>query len=260
MLSAISPPSFNAPGCLDQILRKGSGNPPTQCYNEIKKPSGYRVNCSYSGHFFHSRSRLVDSGNEVQLLNKNLYSSAKCSHFYRLQQFRMGCPSKSGQNSRPMEGKSVRLAHQYKGANCSISCSATVSSQLLERSNTAVFRQYNSYCLLKLSRGTKSVQLSALATEMWYWCLERNIFLSAIHMPGLKNLFADPLSHPENLSTRWMLNRAVFRQIVAIYGLSDMDLFASALDHQVKRYVSWIEDPKTQAIGTFSVSWGGGIS
>ena len=30
--------------------------------------------------------------------------------------------------------------------------------------------------------GTKSVQLSALATEMWYWCLERNILLSAVHI------------------------------------------------------------------------------
>ena len=34
--------------------------------------------------------------------------------------------------------------------------------------------------------GTKSVQLSALATKMWYWCLERNILLSAVHIPGLE--------------------------------------------------------------------------
>ena len=41
---------------------------------------------------------------------------------------------------------------------------------------------------------TKSVQLSVLATEIWCWCLERNILLLAVHIPGLKNLFADPLS------------------------------------------------------------------
>ena len=106
--------------------------------------------------------------------------------------------------------------------------------------------------------GTKSVQLSALATEIWCWCLERSIYLSAIHIPGSKDLFAVPLSRLKNLSTEWMLNRAVFRQIVAIYGLPDVDLFASALNHQVKRYVSWIEDPRAQAIDAFSVSWGGG--
>ena len=67
------------------------------------------LNCSYS---INSRPGLVDSGNEVQLFKKNLYSPAKCSHFYRLQRFRMGCHSKSGQNSRPMELKSAGLAHQ----------------------------------------------------------------------------------------------------------------------------------------------------
>ena len=106
--------------------------------------------------------------------------------------------------------------------------------------------------------GTKSVQLSALAIEIWCWCLERTIYMSAIHIPGLKYLFADPLSRLKNLLTEWMLNRALFRQIVAIYGLPDIDLFASALNHQVKRCVSWIEDPRAQAIDAFSISWGGG--
>ena len=106
--------------------------------------------------------------------------------------------------------------------------------------------------------GIKSVQLSALATEIVCWCLERNILLSAVHIPGLNNLFVDPLSRLKDLSTEWMLNRAVFRQIVGIHGLPGIDLFASALNHQVKRYVSWIEDPRAQAIDAFSVSWGGG--
>ena len=40
MIQAISPPSFNALGCLDQILWKG-GTP--QCYNEIEKLGANRV-------------------------------------------------------------------------------------------------------------------------------------------------------------------------------------------------------------------------
>ena len=113
------------------------------------------LNCSYSGHSINSRSGMVDSENEVQLVKKNLYSPAKCSHFYRLQRFRMGCPSKSGQNSKAMERKSAGLAHQYKGANGGFSCSTAVSSQLPERSHTTAFRQYNRCCLLKSSRGDK---------------------------------------------------------------------------------------------------------
>ena len=110
---------------------------------------------------------------------------------------------------------------------------------------------------LNYQGGTKSVQLSALVTEMWYWCLEKNILLSAVHIPGLKNVFADALSCLKNLSTEWMLNRGIVRQILAIYSLPDMDLFASALNHQVKKHVSWIEDPKAQAMDAFSVNWGG---
>ena len=37
MIQAISPPSFNALGYLNQILWKKGGTPP-QCYNEIKSP------------------------------------------------------------------------------------------------------------------------------------------------------------------------------------------------------------------------------
>ena len=125
-------------------------------FKEVPKSLSVRLlSYSYSGHSFNSRSGLVDSGNEVQFFKKNLYSPAKCSHFYRLQQFRMGCNSRSCQNSRPMDRKSVGLAHQYRGANDSIFCSTGVSSQLPEQSHTAVFRQYNSCCLLKSSRGDK---------------------------------------------------------------------------------------------------------
>ena len=113
------------------------------------------LNCNYSGHSFNLKSRLVDSGNEVRLFKKNLYSPAKCSHFCGLQQFHMGCHLKSGQISVHMEGKSVRLAHQYKGADDNISCSAAVSSQLPKLPCTAVFRQYNSCCLLKSARRNK---------------------------------------------------------------------------------------------------------
>ena len=112
-------------------------------FKEVPKSLSIRLlNCGYSGHFFNSRSGLVDSGNGVQLFKKNLYSTAKCSHFHRLQRFRMGCHPKSGQNSRLMERKSGGLSHQYKGANGSISCSTAVSSQLSEQSRTAVFRQW----------------------------------------------------------------------------------------------------------------------
>ena len=106
---------------------------------------------------------------------------AKHSYFYRLQRFRMGCHSKSGQNSRLMERQSVGLAHQYKRANDSFSCSTAVIVRVhvqLSLDNTTAVAHLNH------QGGTKSVLLSALATEIWCWCLERSIYLSAIHIPG----------------------------------------------------------------------------
>ena len=123
------------------------------------------LNCGNFGHSFNSRSGLVDSGNEVQLYKKNLYPPAKYSNFYRLKRFRMGCHSKSGQNSRFMERTSVGLAHQYKRANGSFSRSTAVSSQLLECSRTAVFRQYNSCCLLNPLRAADFSAHPSRATE-----------------------------------------------------------------------------------------------
>ena len=52
---------------------------------------------------------------------------------------------------------------------------------------------------------------------------------SHTNIPGLKNLFADPLSSLKNLSIEWMLDRAAFHQIVVIYDLPDINLFTSAL-------------------------------
>ena len=39
--------------------------------------------------------------------------------------------------------------------------------------------------------GTRSPALSRLATQLWQWCLERNISLTAEHLPGMDNYIAD---------------------------------------------------------------------
>ena len=93
--------------------------------------------------------------------------------------------------------------------------------------------------------GTKSVTLSNLALEIWRWCLRKAIHISAVHVAGLLNIFADPLSRFQLLSTEWMRCKRIFRQIVAVYGCPQIDLFASSQNHQLKTYCSWIADPKS---------------
>ena len=64
--------------------------------------------------------------------------------------------------------------------------------------------------------GTKSVTHSNLASDIWRWCLRKAIHVSAVHVAGLLNMFADPLSCFQLLSTEWMLCKIIFQQIVAV--------------------------------------------
>ena len=156
-----------------------------------------------------------------------------------------------------MERQSVGLAHQYKELRA-----AFLVLQLLVpnyRNGHVQLPLDNTTAVAYLNHqggggGGISPAFSPCHRDMVLVPGKEHILVGHSHVPGLKNLFADPLSCLKNLSMEWMLNRAVFCQIVAIYGLPDIDLFASALNHQIKRYVSRIEDPRAQAIRAFSIS------
>ena len=157
-----------------------------------------------------------------------------------------------------MERKSVELAHQHKGANGSISCSTADSSQLPELSHTAVSGQYNSCCLLKSSKGDKiSPAFSPSHRDVVLVPGKEHPLVSSPHTRVTKFVCRPSLSSIKSFN-RMDAESSSFRQIVAIYGLPDLDLFASGLNHQVKRYVSSIEDPRAQAIHAFLVNWEGG--
>ena len=103
----------------------------------------------------------------------------------------------------------------------------------------------------------KSESCDRLANLIWNWCITRNIWLSAIYLPGRYNIVADTRSRKFNDNTEWMLNHEVFNNVVARYGMPDIDLFASRLNHQLPKYVSWETDPGAVAVDAFSLHWGG---
>ena len=45
--------------------------------------------------------------------------------------------------------------------------------------------------------GTRSPVLSNLAIQIWQWCLERNLSITAEHLHGVDNCVADEESHPQ---------------------------------------------------------------
>ena len=67
--------------------------------------------------------------------------------------------------------------------------------------------------------GIASLDLDMLACEIWNWCIQRNIFISAYFLPGSENLEADFCSRNFSDTTEFRLKREIFfetiRSIVA---------------------------------------------
>ncbi|KAK3106325.1 hypothetical protein FSP39_017740 [Pinctada imbricata] len=106
--------------------------------------------------------------------------------------------------------------------------------------------------------GGRKLALNDLTRNIWEWCIHRDIWLSAVHLPGVQNIHADRLSRKLNDDLEWMLNRKLFCQIATVFNLdlsNIVDMFASRLNHQVNQYVSFLPDPQAIAVDAFSIKW-----
>ena len=104
--------------------------------------------------------------------------------------------------------------------------------------------------------GTHSQNLSNLAIDLWEWCFQHQLVVSAQHLPGHLNVRADQESREINDSSDWKLNPTVFQALSKMWGPFQVDLFASRLTHQLPIFASWKPDPLAAYIDAFSVDWG----
>ena len=89
--------------------------------------------------------------------------------------------------------------------------------------------------------GCKSKECNALAQALWVWCMGRKIWLSA-----------DPGSRHFNDNIDWQLNKQIFDKIYPIWGVPDVDMFASMVSKQLPKYVSW--KPDSEAVMHFHMT------
>ena len=95
-----------------------------------------------------------------------------------------------------------------------------------------------------------------LAEEIWIYCTDQKIWLSAVHIPRKNNNTADYMSRLYNENTEWRLAPFVFQKIINLFKVTlEIDLFTSAFNHQVPKYISWNPDQEAFAIDAFSISW-----
>ena len=103
--------------------------------------------------------------------------------------------------------------------------------------------------------GTVSKELVNLTKDLWMWCLEKNIHITAQHFPGAQNFIADAESRLQTDRTDWKLNPCIFHKIQRIFGPLEVDLFATRLSAQCQRYFSWRPDPSAEATDAFLQVW-----
>ncbi|XP_071951900.1 uncharacterized protein [Antedon mediterranea] len=103
--------------------------------------------------------------------------------------------------------------------------------------------------------GTKSKKCNDLAKNLWEWCIQRNIWVTAVHLPGLQNIVADKMSRQFEDELEWKLDPKIFLKLNELQGQADIDLFASRLNTQLPKYVSWYPDPGAIDVDAFSLNW-----
>ena len=103
--------------------------------------------------------------------------------------------------------------------------------------------------------GTRSPVLSNLAIQLWQWCLERNLSITAEHLPGVDNVVADEESRVIQSTAEWQLHRPIFQQILECLGNCNIDLFATRLNAQLKQFVSWRPDPDSMGADALQLPW-----
>jgi ribonuclease HI len=104
--------------------------------------------------------------------------------------------------------------------------------------------------------GLKSSTLYLEVREILLWCKHQNITLMARHIPGKRNVLADKLSRPGRaISTEWMLDPQVFKQITRQTWIPLTDLFATRWNNQTPQFISPFPDQKALAVDALNLDW-----
>ena len=100
--------------------------------------------------------------------------------------------------------------------------------------------------------GSKSEKCNDMARGIWQWCIDRHIYISAEHIPGVLNKTADEESRNRNNSGEWSLSQDIFKLIVKHFKVTpSIDLFATRINFKVSRFVAWFPDPMASFINVF---------
>ena len=101
-----------------------------------------------------------------------------------------------------------------------------------------------------------SILCDLVVRDIWGFCIEREFWVSAAYIPGKLNVEADTESRKINLDAEWKLNNSLLKQATDILNYQpEIDLFATRLNCQYEKYVSYRPDPEAIRVDAFSINW-----
>lgn len=103
--------------------------------------------------------------------------------------------------------------------------------------------------------GVQLENLSNLAKKIWQWCESRDLWIFASYIASEDNFEADEESRKLEPNTEFEISHEGFGKIVNVFGIPEIDLFATRSNAKCKKYVSWKKDPGSIAIDAFTISW-----
>ena len=93
------------------------------------------------------------------------------------------------------------------------------------------------HCIHKQG-SSRSLPLLRASESLLSLAASRHLTLSALHLPGRHNVWADALSRTEDSSVEWSLHPDTFSDLVELFGRPDIDLFASVENHHLPLYLT----------------------
>lgn len=103
--------------------------------------------------------------------------------------------------------------------------------------------------------GVRFSKFHELARVICQWAETRQVYLFASYISSAENKEADALSRIENDDIEWGLNDEFFQSIVEVFGMPNIDLFASSYNTKCRNYVSWKRDPEALVVDAFTIKW-----
>ena len=129
--------------------------------------------------------------------------------------------------------------------------------QIRDASLTVFADNYTAIAYLRNQGGTRSQLLNAIAQRILWWSELLPVRLALQFIMGRHNVFADSLSHPNQvLGSEWTLKTEVFQELQRRW-LVSIDLFATSLNRQCCPYFSPFRDPNALGTDALLQSWNG---